>query len=206
MSLYLSQLVLDPRSRQVQSELRDPYQMHRTLSKAFGDDAELYEQARCLFRVDEAQDGPATWVLVQSRVAPDWALLQVSDGYLVSPVKMKEVDPALGAGQRLAFRLRANPTVKRDGKRLGLYREEDQLEWLNRKAGTSGFRLLSVLVRDVDKAKTSLSEGREGCFANATFEGVLEVTDPSAFRLALENGIGSAKGFGFGLLSIAPVR
>ena len=40
--LYLSRLALNPRSRQAQAEIRDPYQMHRTLSKAFpeGDDAQ----------------------------------------------------------------------------------------------------------------------------------------------------------------------
>ena len=35
------------------------------------------------------------------------------------------------------------------------------------------------------------------------FEGVLQVVDPVAFQQTLRRGIGSAKGFGFGLLSIA---
>lgn len=38
------------------------------------------------------------------------------------------------------------------------------------------------------------------------FEGVLQVTDPDKLRIAVGAGIGSAKGFGFGLLSLAPVR
>ena len=35
------------------------------------------------------------------------------------------------------------------------------------------------------------------------FEGVLQVVDPVAFQQTLRCGIGSAKGFGFGLLSLA---
>jgi CRISPR system Cascade subunit CasE len=35
------------------------------------------------------------------------------------------------------------------------------------------------------------------------FDGLLVVTDPERLRHALRAGIGSAKGFGFGLLSLA---
>jgi CRISPR system Cascade subunit CasE len=36
-----------------------------------------------------------------------------------------------------------------------------------------------------------------------TFDGLLRVTDPEALLAALAGGIGSGKGFGFGLLSLA---
>ena len=48
------------------------------------------------------------------------------------------------------------------------------------------------------------SAGHRLTFASVLFEGVLEVTDAERFRQALEQGIGSAKAYGFGLLSIAP--
>lgn len=38
------------------------------------------------------------------------------------------------------------------------------------------------------------------------FDGVLRVTDPQKFVEAVRCGIGPAKGFGFGLLSVAPLR
>ena len=38
------------------------------------------------------------------------------------------------------------------------------------------------------------------------FDGRLRVTDSTAFQKALSCGIGPAKAFGFGLLSIAPVN
>jgi len=41
---------------------------------------------------------------------------------------------------------------------------------------------------------------------SALYNGILEVTNPDHFRKTLESGIGPAKAFGFGLLSVAPVR
>ena len=86
-------------------------------------------------------------LLVQSFGQPDWSWLGEpgAQGYLLP---LSEPNPAvkpislpLSAGQILAFRLRANPTVKRQKERVGLMREEDQLAWLRRKAEQSGFRL-----------------------------------------------------------------
>jgi CRISPR-associated protein Cas6/Cse3/CasE subtype I-E len=38
------------------------------------------------------------------------------------------------------------------------------------------------------------------------FEGVLQVQDARAMRIAVESGIGTSKGMGFGLLSLMPSR
>ncbi|MGC5410083.1 type I-E CRISPR-associated protein Cas6/Cse3/CasE, partial [Streptomyces sp. DT225] len=38
-----------------------------------------------------------------------------------------------------------------------------------------------------------------------TFDGHLEVTDPAVFRRALMQGIGKAKAYGCGLLTLAPL-
>ncbi|MCS7255212.1 MAG: type I-E CRISPR-associated protein Cas6/Cse3/CasE [Thermomicrobium sp.] len=138
--------------------------------------------------------------------------------------------------RELRFKLRANPTRKIDswrdrpgfrpnGRRVDLRREEDQIAWLVRKGQQHGFRLLSVRVRpesvsvqseplqaDVRPAGKVIGWRVTGetkhplTFAAVVFEGVLRVEDRSRFRQALENGIGSGKAFGFGLLSIAPIR
>lgn len=204
MSIYLSRLVLNPRSRQVWSELRDPYQIHRTLSKAFGDDSQKYKGARVLFRVDSSQDSDL-WLLVQSVVEPDWRPVEQVPGYLIGQVQVKRIEPSLRVGQRLIFRLRANPTVRRDGKRLGIYKDDEQEDWLRRKASEHGFGVLSYIAKREQAVQSTTQNGR-GKFAAVTFDGVLKVTDPDKFLIALRSGVGSAKAFGFGLLSIAPVR
>jgi len=201
--IYLSKVVLNLRNRRVQKELVNIYELHRTLLSAFPDRI-AGGLGRVLFRV-ERFDGDTVDVLVQSESRPDWQKFNDDPSYLVGLPATKELEPSFREGQRLLFRLRANPTVKREGKRLGHYRMEDQIAWFNRKAGSHGFTVEHVLV-----APERAIEGKKGPaamkFSSALFEGVIRVTDPVKFREAIETGIGSAKGFGFGLLSVAPAK
>jgi len=200
--IYLSQLVLNPRSRQVKSELADPYEMHRTLAKAFGDAPGEFASARCLFRVDDTGDDPPT-VLVQSRTEPDWSALAANQSYLVAPPRVKPLALSLSAGQRLSFRLLANPTVCREGRRHGLDTEEDQIAWLKRKGEQGGFSVIQVRVAEAGRTRAKRGMAT---FIRVRFDGMLIINDAEAFQSAWEGGIGAAKGFGFGLLSIAPAR
>jgi CRISPR system Cascade subunit CasE len=209
--MYLSRLILNPRSRRVQKEIADPYQMHRSVMRAFPEDLTA-DSERVLFRSETPTGGPPV-LLVQSLTVPDWGWLATDDGargYLVETEEpnpwVKEFSLDLHAGQLLAFRLRANPTVKRNGKRLGLYREEEQLGWAARKAERGGFRLLSARtsseeVLDCVVHRPSRDENLQ--LLCVQFDGLLEVRDPVRLRRAVEMGIGSGKGFGFGLLSLA---
>jgi CRISPR system Cascade subunit CasE len=206
--MYLTRLVLDPRCRQVREDLADPYELHRTLLGAFPD-GEDGGPGRVLYRVEPPRGEPRFIVLVQSDVAPDWSRLNVPDGYLYGPPATKPFDPAFSAGQRLCFRLRANPTVKRDGKRRPLRGEEEQRAWLDRKGAEAGCRVIRAEVTPEGASCGRKSSG--GATMTLThhamrFDGVLAVTDPERLRQALRAGVGSAKGFGFGLLSLAPER
>ncbi len=215
--IYLSCLRLNLRSPRVRAELRDPYEMHRTLAKAFvpdgasGDSARAsLAAARVLFRAEDAavvaagvQD-PSAVVLVQSRVQPDWVQITVDSGYFVQRPECKALDLKFRPGQRLAFRLRANPTVKREGKRYGLYGEDEQISWLGRKAVAGGFALERAVPTVADRTLRTGPAGHAAEFLAVRYDGVLRVTDPSRFAQQIEAGIGCGKGFGFGLLSVAP--
>jgi len=50
-----------------------------------------------------------------------------------------------------------------------------------------------------------LAKGEGKQLRSARYDGILEVTDPAAFTATLAAGIGPAKAFGCGLLSLAPV-
>lgn len=210
--LYLSRLTLNPRARQVQSELRDPYEMHRTLSKAFDEGEAAQAAARCLFRVEESPRG-ALCLLVQSRTEPAWDRLSALPDYFQEPPQVKPFAPTLRAGQSLAFRLRANPTKReatpldspKQGRRVGLYTDETRLAWLARKASESGFALCSV-TQASEPPPECQAKAHRAVFSAARFEGILRVTDPERLLSVLEGGIGAGKGFGFGLLSLAPVK
>lgn len=217
MRIYLSQLILNPGSQMVQSEIANPYEMHRTLMHGFTCKRDM---ANVLYRLESNPYSGVVALLVQSIVEPQWEpLTKVGQGqYLFSPPVFKAVDLDLRKRQMLRFRLVANPSVKRDGKRQALYGEEEQRRWLTtkgtgcteKKRPSHGFDVL-----DVDIQKGSNQQGHlyrdNGEKHNMTihrvqFDGILQVTDPAAFLTALQAGIGSGKAFGFGLLSVAPVR
>jgi len=243
--IYLSRLLLTPESRQVRSELAQPYEMHRTLMHAF--DGQIpsgqcnpREKAGMLFRVDVDERNHRIIVYVQSLIEPDWSFLRGLPDYLFDGsdqpgASYKDISIAyarLQNGQTLSFRLRANPTKRigksagdqpgLKGKRIGLVREQDQIAWLERKGRNGGFVLLkagSIETSDETQCPYSVTvrtEGkqagrkREGSHAYKTthlsvvFEGLLQITDASVFGKTLVRGIGSAKAYGFGLLSIAP--
>ncbi len=240
--VYLSRLVLNPESPQVRSELVEPYEMHRTLMRAFPETGEkARERFGVLFRAEAEEARGRPFVLVQSLYEPDWHFLGAVPGYLdvesvVRNPESKDIARALlqlRTGQVLRFRLRANPTkrVARDektggamnGKRVGLVREEAQLEWLNRKGQSGGFELVrkSRVIRgeqvQIPAVQVTVEGKQGGCkkcgeeqqrmtHLAVLFDGLLRITDADIFRQTIIQGIGPAKAFGFGLLSIAPAR
>jgi len=204
--MYLSSLKLNPRNRSVQRDIGSARQMHRTVLHAFPDDL---KDERVLYRVDQGAEAHQISLLVQSHISPDWSNLE--HGYLVAApdgVAMKQWQFQPTKGQRLAFRLRANPTKRlsagkgNKGKRIGLYKLEEQINWLQRKATDHGFAIQTAMPTQqqrVDDRRQDLK------FFSVQFDGILQVTDPPVFLAAIQLGIGSGKAFGFGLLSVAPV-
>lgn len=212
--MYLSRLMLNPQNRRVQREVAYPYELHRSLMRAFPNDLKKDEE-RVLFRLELGRNGALT-LLVQSWTLPDWSWLAEPEarGYLLPVAEpnpaVKAFDLDLAKGQVLAFRLRANPTAKRtfDDKkrRVGIYDEEEQFAWLKRKGDSGGFRVLSARTGDQEDVAGKIKRGDEIHalkLAAVQFDGLLQVTDPERLHQTVCQGIGSGKGFGFGLLSLA---
>ena len=221
--MYLSKLLLNPRNQAARRDASSPYELHRTLARAFPtpDGTHYRAAAQVLFR-SELRVGtsgnplaPTLEVLVQSSQEPIWKELPTN--YLVSSPSTKVVQLSLSTGQECAFRLVANPTrkVKRlnhsQGKRVALpdFTTEEgptpARSWLDRQGKQHGFQVLFVLTeaswigkRDAESAsKSDLSIYR------VRYEGLLRITDAQSLTEAITQGIGPAKAFGCGLLSLA---
>jgi CRISPR system Cascade subunit CasE len=211
--MYFSRLLVNPRSRRVLRDLADPYEMHRTVLHGFPGQSDG-GPGRVLWRLERQKPGHARTLLVRSEKKPDWEslLAELPPYYLAEETRdglanpdTKERVPAFAAHQQFVFRLRANPTVKRDGKRHGLFREDDQTAWLTRKGQQGGFAIRSVRIAPEGNIRAKLRSPRPLTFFAVLYEGLLEVTNPMQLQAMLAEGIGSAKGFGFGLLSLARV-
>ncbi|WP_166851578.1 type I-E CRISPR-associated protein Cas6/Cse3/CasE [Isoptericola sp. BMS4] len=209
--MYLSRIQINPVRRGGRKLLGSPQAMHAAVLAAFPQADE--ERGRVLWRVD--RDGPRTWLYVVSGPEPDFAHVVEQAGWPTtqSTWAVRPYGALLGrleAGQTWAFRLTANPTRTSGGKRYGHVTAAQQQEWLLSRAAGWGFAVRGgtgapdVVVHDrrVDRFQRS---GRTVTIAKATFDGLMTVADADALRSALAHGVGPAKGYGCGLLTLAPV-
>lgn len=212
--MYLARLVLNPRNNGARGDLESPYNLHRTLKRAYPDGEP--DENRMLFRIepDRPQDEGRT-VLLQSSIArPDLSFLEDSAGgaqpYCHDWDQPKEIDPSFQEGQKLAFRLLGNPTKEVEGTRIALTNEEDYYGWLDRKAEMHGFDVAYVhptpfWINGDQEDKDTYKKPEIPHFA-VRYDGLLRATHPDRLRETLASGIGPAKAFGFGLLTLAPPR
>ena len=223
--MFLHRIHLDPRCREARRDLSDPYQLHSTLCRAFSVPDRKCSEGEFLWRLEPEIDLVGyPRILVQSRTIPDWTGIGVQKW-------LAKVDPAidlndrlkldsLRVGQRFRFRLRANPCVTRNGKRLGLLRLEEQEVWAERKGLLHGFSLPKLAPFDLSESlqgrvdvrisqKQMLRGNQHSSNAvrifSVLYDGILTVTEPDKFRDALQTGIGHGKVMGLGLLSVVPI-
>lgn len=202
--MYLTQLNLKCMDRVAMRALTDVYRLHQLVMKGF---AAYSSTDRVLYRVEPEERNGQMTVLVQSLQTPDWSCFADANCGVVS-ARVKEFATAFKTGDSYSFRLRANPVVTRDGKRHGLIRDEALLEWLGKKEQKVGARFGSMSVVDegyVTGTKGSEDKKHRMSLKIARFEGALEVVDPVLFQATFSSGIGPAKAFGCGLLSLARV-
>lgn len=203
--MYLSRLILNSRSWEVRRDLANPYDLHRTLARAFAPDRQT-PLARFLWRLESVSTWQYPMLLVQSQVPGNWTPLCELPYYLQSEVQEKSIEPEqwLESGRSYRFCLQSNPTVTRNGKRRGLCKNEEQLAWLARQGERHGFFPAQALV-----SNSGMRQGRKGdsrlSVLTATFDGYLQVKDADALIVALRDGIGPAKSLGCGLLSLGRV-
>lgn len=230
--MYLTRAFLNPSSRAVRSDLRDPENLHKTIMRAFPSDSGPSARMThaVLHRLDYERDERAV-LLIQSTTRPetdkwpegyvlnlssdmDQAFSAVIENPAVRSVEAQHA--AFREGDRLAFRLRANTTrkidtktgpdgLKRNGKRVPVRGDEARVEWLERKATASGFSFDSTAIRVTEMAPIGSKGAKTITVAGALFDGILTVTNVEQFRAAVRKGIGPAKSYGFGLLSVKPL-
>jgi CRISPR system Cascade subunit CasE len=208
--MYLTRFLLDPRDRLVRKVVSNRYELHRALLSAFPDLPR--EEIGLLYRLERSSQDEMRplELLAQTQVNPHWSgLLTARLPTQSVEVKAFQLEPVVG--EMFYFRLEGNPTIRRNegdyaGKRVELRSMEEQSQWMERKASQHGFQLLSLESTDLGKVlSTKLEETQKHIITHQSvlYQGSLEVTDPGLFVKAIKGGIGGAKGFGFGLLSLA---
>ena len=226
--MYLSRIRINEARRGGRTLLGSPQAMHAAVLAAFPQSAE--ECGRVLWRVD--RNSRQRWLYVVSRPQPDFAHVVEQAGWPTTQDTWatRPYTPLLdrlAVGQRWAFRLTANPTrtsrattvtdgvpvvlpagegSPSRGKRYAHVTVAQQLDWLLARAARCGFAVSdpdAVVVHD-RRTERFARRGATVTIAKATYDGHLVVADPDALRGALVDGVGPAKGYGCGLLTLAP--
>jgi len=218
--MFLTRFQINPARRAARKLLSSPQAMHAAVRASFAAPEE-YEWAgtRTLWRLD-AQASGTLYLYIVSPGRPDLTHLVEQAGWPTTQTWVtREYGPflqTLQPGQRWAFRLTANPTHNgrknadaKDTQRFAYLREDEQRRWLVDRAARHGF---AVAAQRDGQLNLSLRHRQTRTFkrgmhvvtlTTVTYDGVLEVTDTDAFRRTLTSGIGHAKAYGCGLLTLA---
>lgn len=191
--LFLTQMIID-KTDAARQRLTDAYAWHNSLWQCFpGKDG---AKRKFLFRCEE-----------HSR---DFAVLIVSSDKPEVPIgirgRTKSIPDLFLSHSMYRFQIKANPTMRRksDKRRIGIYASDKLHQWMERKALANGFSLVGPMeiIGPVDSP--FFRKGKIGKHTWADFKGVLKVEDQNLFQKGFQNGIGSAKAFGYGMLMLEP--
>ncbi|WP_084962967.1 type I-E CRISPR-associated protein Cas6/Cse3/CasE [Thermoactinospora rubra] len=200
MTAWLIRILPDTRRRDVQKDLADADLLHKRMMLLVPDDlgGQARSRAGVLFRVEEGRTG--LQLLVQTTVPPQ--VDRLPTGYGEAAVReLSGLLAALQAGDVVRYRIDANPTKRNNQTRKieALHGAAAETWWAARAAAHG----LAVL--------TSTSQPRQdirvkgGRHVVVRFDGLATVTDPKLVTEAVLEGIGRAKSYGCGLLSLARV-
>lgn len=212
--MFLSRFTINPARRGARKLLGSPHAMHAAVLCAFPPPEEsVAAPSRVLWRVDTA--GHSAQLLVLSPESPDFTHLVEQAGWPTAdrePWQVRVYDGLLdriATDQTWAFRLRANPTKTdpRTHQRFAHVTAGQQRDWLLRRAEAHGFEIRthdgepSVVVADRERRVFQRGD-TSVTLVTVRYDGLLKVLDAELFRTTLVAGIGPAKGYGCGLLTV----
>ncbi len=222
--MFLSRITLNPRRRPAQRFLADPQAVHAAVlaGSATQPAPPPGEGGRPLWRLD--RDDPRRPLLFA--VTPDvfdFTHIAEQAGYPDLPETIvsapyKGLLDRLEPGAVFAFRLTGNPVhsgrrnENSPTQRFGHVSVAQQLAWLTSRSESNGFEIVEATsgVPDVvirDRRRVAFKrQGARVTIATATFDGQLRVREPDRLRTAMTRGIGHAKAYGCGLLTLAPIN
>jgi CRISPR system Cascade subunit CasE len=204
--MYLSRIEVNKRRIETKRALQSPQIMHAAIESCFP-----MSDGRILWRADTLE--PHLFILVVSPIRPDFTAFIEQFGWPASGQEGESLDynrllDRIESGTKWMFRLTANPVRTVAGKIYAHATAVYQRKWLFDRAEKNGFALreddFDAVGRDTIRfQKSDGSDRRTVTLARTSFEGNLTVTDVALFKNTLTNGIGRARAYGCGLLTVA---
>lgn len=220
--LFFTRFQINPRRRATLRLLASPQRLHAAVLSAYPPEVQAgSDGVRLLWRLDSPSRhelnlfvvGPGRPSLEQLQGECGWSEQRSWRTAVYTPFLAR-----LEEGQQWVFRLTANPTRSIAGERgsrgavSAHVTAEQQLSWLAQRQQRHGFEVVSrddePQVRVSRRERATFSKGAAGGGARVTltrvqYDGVLRVTEPDVLRTSLTHGIGRAKAYGCGLMTLA---
>ena len=211
-NLFISRIVLDLNKYETKKAIFSPQMLHAVVEGCFPDNN---EKERKLWRLDRLNS--KLYLLILSPTKPDFTKLAQQMCSTDTKGETKDYMPLLSSineGMRFRFRLAANPvrSVKTENNTRGKVHAhvtvDQKRDWLVKKAVSCGFitdkKMFEVVEMDSLHFWRNSNEPPVD-IKTSIFEGELEVENKELFIQSLIQGIGRAKAYGCGLLTLARV-
>jgi CRISPR system Cascade subunit CasE len=228
--MYLTRFRINTGRVGARKLLASPQTMHAAVMTSFAEAPALSgDNPRVLWRLDRNSNAD-THLFIVSPMRPDLTHLVEQAGWPTTArwdtFNYASFLKHLAKGDTWRFRLTANPVhsirrhVGEPTKVTAHLGPSHQLGWLLKRQEKAGFKVVEKppgkqLIPDRDTHDLLIRDRRQLRFAKrgsdgqialvaVTFDGRLEITDPDAFRATLTQGLGRAKAYGCGLMTLAP--
>ena len=197
--MYLIKVEMD--RRDARGLLADCQQMHRFVTGFFGTDR---QSSQILYRTNMVRSRLAIYIYAQNPAE------HIPENCEVQQRDVTSWLDSMGMGQIWNFDLIASPSKKvaaegqKNSQRRILREPGDRQAWLERKAEQNGFVILDAQEQEQIHVSGKHGAGQGGVMHHDAYhyQGVLQITDAEAFRKALQQGIGSGKAYGFGMMMV----
>lgn len=222
--VFLTHMKLNPARRSTAFLLASHQRVHAAVLSGF---PTPQRDTRVLWRVDTNSAHDVN-LLIASAAEPDLTHIIEQAGWPTLPEAAwttRPYDPflrRLANGQAWRFRLRANPVLRRRDTNGRIHTipltPNHSVEWLTARAEGWGFEVASDNFGNGDRVpEVSVSDatsitftrrsapensGRRVTIASAQFDGLLRIQDAGRMRESLTQGLGRAKAYGCGLLTL----
>lgn len=211
--MYITQVEINTSNRQIMKDLSHIGSIHKWVEESFSYEIRKNIRSRKLWRIDSLRN--KQYLLI---VSPEQPQLNSLERYGVEGTAQTKIYThflnTIENGLRARFRVTLNPVVAvkiekgERGKLKPHVTVGQQKQFLLDRSNKNGFLLREDEFDIVERTYIPFKkEGQRAInLSKVTYEGILTIVDANLFKETLTRGLGKKKAYGFGLMTIIPIR
>lgn len=211
--MYLTKFNIEINDTRAIKILTNVNEMHKLVMKGFPnvESADARKSLHVLYEVNMTKKNVS--IIVQSDMLPDYTFDGAEN--LIKNVEQKDLSPVLNKIENekvLRLEVISEPYKKvknlnsKNSRRHVLTNFYEKMEWFKRKLEDKGCRIIKADVKDDQLLVSGNKNGHKISYHPSKYTCLVKVTDEDAFKEMLQNGIGSGKAYGMGMVKVIGIR